>query len=505
MPRRPLRALAGIVSACATLGVAELVAAPIGANSSPMLALGSVIVNNTPDGFREQIIKAFGTNDKTVLFVVMAAVAIAVAAIAGIVERTNRPRGSALFGVFALLAAAAAVTRAGATWAYAIPIVLGVIVGIVVLRWLTRALESEASIANDQGARREFLGMVVGAGVLAVVTTGIGRFFASRAHNVDANRAVQVLPTPTSPAPPIPPEADLKVPGAVSYITPNGDFYRIDTALVVPQLSTDEWSLRIHGMVDREVRITFADLAKRQAVERVVTLTCVSNPIGGDLIGNAKWLGYPIKDFLDEAGVHPDADMVMSKSTDNFTAGTPIEVLTDGRDAILAIGMNGEPLPVEHGYPARLVVPGLYGYVSATKWVTDIEVTRFDKATAYWTKRGWSERGPIKTGTRIDTPVSSAQVSTGKVPIAGVAWAQHTGIKAVEVQIDNGNWVQARLSQEYSTDTWRQWAYDWDATPGPHLVRARSTDNTGKVQTADLADVVPDGATGYPEISLRVS
>lgn len=507
MTRTLQRALAGIVSAGVTLGVAELVAAPVGANSSPMVALGSVVVNNTPDGLREQIIKAFGTADKIVLFLVMAVVAIGVAAVAGRIERTGRPWGSILFAVFAVISAIAAVTRAGATFAYAIPITLGVIVGIVTLRSLTRRLDAVPTDAEQPttGDRRTFLGLLAAAGALAVGAGAVGRFVASRAQNVSENRALQVLPIPKSPAPPIPADADLRVPGISKYLTPNDEFYRIDTALVVPQVSTDDWSLRIHGMVDREITVTYADLAKRDAVERVVTLTCVSNPVGGDLIGNARWLGYPIKDFLDEAGVHSDADMVLSKSSDNFTAGTPIEALTDGRDALLAIGMNGEPLPVRHGYPARLVVPGLYGYVSATKWVTDIEVTRFDRAEAYWTVRGWSERGPIKTATRIDTPNGSAQLAAGRVPIAGVAWAQHTGITGVEVQIDNGEWRAATLSQEYSTDTWRQWVYDWDATPGPHVVRARATDRTGATQTADIADVVPDGATGYPEISVRVS
>ncbi|WP_433658778.1 molybdopterin-dependent oxidoreductase [Nocardia sp. CA-128927] len=353
--------------------------------------------------------------------------------------------------------------------------------------------------------RRQVLQGLLVVGGLAVVTGVGGRLLGTRRRDVSGERAAVELPQPTAPEVPIAPGADLRVPGLTPYLTANEDFYRIDTALIVPQVSKDDWSLRIHGMVDREIRLTWADLANRPAMERLVTLACVSNPVGGDLIGNARWLGYRLDELLAEAGPHPDADMVLSHSTDGFTAGTPLSVLTDGRDAMLAVGMNGEPLPVVHGYPARLVVPGLYGYVSATKWVTELEITRFDRATAYWTRRGWSAMGPIKTGTRIDTPRARSRIKQGRNTIAGVAWAQHRGIQAVEVQIDNGNWQPARLADDQSIDTWRQWTYDWDATPGPHTVRARTTDGTGAVQTADRADVVPDGATGYPAVTIQVS
>ena len=292
------------------------------------------------------------------------------------------------------------------------------------------------------------------------------------------------------------------IPSLSSYVTANDDFYRIDTALVVPRISSSSWSLRIHGMVDNEMTITLADLEARQSIERMVTLTCVSNPIGGDLVGNAVWTGYRLKDLLQEAGPNNKADMVLSSSRDAFTAGTPLDVLLDDRDAMLAVAMNGKPLPVEHGFPVRMVVPGLYGYVSATKWVTDLEVTRFAGATAYWTDRGWSERGPIKTATRIDTPRRTA--AAGTVAIAGVAWAQHRGISRVEVRIDGGGWMDATLSEEYSRDTWRQWVLQWDAPAGDHVIEARATDSTGQVQTSDLAGTVPDGATGYAEASVSI-
>lgn len=353
--------------------------------------------------------------------------------------------------------------------------------------------------------RRQVLRGLLVVGGSAVVTGVGGRVLGARRSDVSGERAAVQLPSPSAPAEPVAPGVDLRVPGLTPYLTPNDDFYRIDTALIVPQVSKDVWSLRVHGMVEREIRLDWADLADRPVEEHLVTLACVSNPVGGDLIGNARWLGYRVDRLLAEAGPHPDADMVLSRSADGWTAGTPLAVLTDGRDALLAIGMNGEPLPVQHGYPARLVVPGLYGYVSATKWVTELEVTRFDRATAYWTRRGWSALGPIKTGTRIDTPRARGRLQSGRVPIAGVAWAQHRGIRAVEVQIDNGPWQQARLSEEQSIDTWRQWVFDWDATSGPHTVRARATDGSGETQTADRRDVIPDGATGYPSVTVQVA
>ncbi|WP_068060108.1 molybdopterin-dependent oxidoreductase [Nocardia xishanensis] len=352
--------------------------------------------------------------------------------------------------------------------------------------------------------RRELLRDMAITGGLALLAGVGGRLWSARRGDVSGERAAVLLPQPSEPAISLLPDADLRVPGLTPYITPNDDFYRIDTALFLPQVSIEDWSLRIHGMVDREILIGWGDLARRPVVERLVTLACVSNPVNGDLVGNALWRGYRLDELLAEAGPHPDADMVLSRSKDGWTSGTPLAALTDGRDALLAVGMNGEPLPVAHGYPARLVVPGLYGYVSATKWVTELEVTRFDRATAYWTRRGWSALGPIKTGTRIDTPRGRARRPAGRIPIAGVAWAQHRGITAVEVQIDDGDWRPARLSTEQSIDTWRQWVYDWDATPGTHTIRARSTDGTGEVQTAERRDVIPDGATGHPTLTIQI-
>jgi DMSO/TMAO reductase YedYZ molybdopterin-dependent catalytic subunit len=521
-----LRTACGIVSAGLALGVAELVAAPINPGSAPMTALGGTVVDHTPDSVREKVIGLVGTNDKLVLFILMAAVMVVLAGFIGRIEQQRRPLGSVLLGIFGLLVTFVAVNRPGASWLWALPTVIGVAMAIVVLRWLIRrtdALDATGGAETDSGTtasvgsgdsggpgsyggidRRQVVRGIVGVGVLAAAAEVAGRLVGSRLHSVSAERAAVRLPAPPTPSVPIDSAADLRIPGLTPYLTADSDFYRVDTALVIPQVSTDTWSLRVHGMVDREIRLSYADLKARQPIERLVTLTCVSNPVGGPLIGNARWLGYSLADLLAEAGPHPDADMVLSRSVDGFTAGSPLATVTDGRDAMLAIGMNGQPLPIEHGYPARLVVPGLYGYVSATKWVTDIEITRFDRAKAYWTERGWSVRGPIKTGTRIDTPHDAASVSSGRITIAGVAWAQHRGINAVEVQIDSGPWNSARLAAEPSIDTWRQWAYDWNPTPGTHTIRARATDGTGQIQTSQVQDVVPDGATGYPSITVRV-
>ncbi|MGW4092774.1 molybdopterin-dependent oxidoreductase [Nocardia sp. NPDC004750] len=535
-----LRVVAGIVSAGLTLGVAELLAAFLGPDSAPLHLLGSAVVDHTPDGVREWAITTFGTNDKAALYLIMSVIAVLVAGVAGAIERTTRAAGSWLFVVFGVITAWVAVARTGLT--AALPTVVGVAVGIYSLRALTRRIDAavdkssgarhagtassaapartlsegsasadgdhtehtEASPATGTSERRQVLRGLLVAGGLAAVTGIGGRVLGARRSDVSGERAAVRLPEPSAPAEPVAPGVDLRVPGLTPYLTANDDFYRIDTALIVPQVSKDGWSLRIHGMVDREIRLTWADLALRPVEEHLVTLACVSNPVGGDLIGNARWLGYRVDQLLAEAGPHPDADMVLSHSADGWTAGTPLAVLTDGRDALLAVGMNGEPLPVRHGYPARLVVPGLYGYVSATKWVTELEVTRFDRATAYWTRRGWSALGPIKTGTRIDTPRARGRLQPGRIPVAGVAWAQHRGIRAVEVQIDNGPWQQARLSEEQSIDTWRQWVFDWDATSGPHTLRARATDGTGETQTAERRDVIPDGATGYPSVTVSV-
>jgi len=353
-------------------------------------------------------------------------------------------------------------------------------------------------------ARRQFLltaGVSVAAAALGEVT---GRSLTTRKNVSAAEQAVR-FPRPAVTAPPLPRGVNLPVPGISPFVTPNGQFYRIDTALIVPQVDPANWTLRIHGMVAREITITFRELLRRPLIEDYVTLCCVSNPVGGPYIGNAKWLGASYGSLIRAAGPLRGADQLLCTSTDGFTSGTPLAVVLDGhRDSLVAVAMNGAALPTEHGFPARLVVPGLYGYVSATKWVTDIEVTTFAAAQAYWVPRGWSQQGPIKTESRIDVPVPGTEVKAGKVTVGGVAWAQHKGIDAVEVRVSGGPWRQATLAAVPGIDTWRQWSWDWDATKGSYLIEARATDKTGYTQTSLVQDVAPNGASGYPAPQVTV-
>ncbi|MEU4829193.1 molybdopterin-dependent oxidoreductase [Streptosporangium sp. NPDC023615] len=353
--------------------------------------------------------------------------------------------------------------------------------------------------------RRGLLTGALGGVAVAGVAGVTGHLFSGRANVTAARRGV-TLPRPATPLAPLPAGTDLRIRGLAPFVTPNDDFYRVDTALVVPQVDPRDWTLTIHGMVDRPVELTFADLMKRTVTEADVTLCCVSNEVGGPYIGNARWLGVSLAGVLRDAGVQKGADMLLSTSADGWTAGTPADVVMDGRDSLLAFAMNGEALPVDHGFPVRQVVPGLYGYVSATKWVTEIKVTRFDRDEGYWTPRGWSARGPIKTQSRIDLPASGSSVPAGRTPVAGVAWAQHKGIDAVEVRVDGGPWRQARLAEAPTADTWRQWVLDdWDATPGSHTVEVRATDATGYTQTAEQAPITPDGATGWHTVRVEVT
>ncbi|NEE22067.1 molybdopterin-dependent oxidoreductase, partial [Streptomyces sp. SID7499] len=333
---------------------------------------------------------------------------------------------------------------------------------------------------------------------------------ASRGRGAVASRRDVVLPAPASPAGPVPKGAGLRIPGVSSFITPNGDFYRVDTALVVPKVDATAWRLRIHGKgVTRPVTLTFDDLLRRALVERDITLTCVSNEVGGPYVGNARWTGVRLADLLAECGVEPPsrggpADQLVARSVDGMTLGTPVEEVMDGRDALLALGMNGEPLPFAHGFPVRMVVPGLYGFVSACKWLTEIELTTFDAYDPYWVERGWARRAPVKTGSRIDVPRPFARPKAGTVMVAGVAWAQHRGIDTVEVRVDDGPWQKARLAAEDTGDTWRQWSYAWPATRGGHTLTVRATDRTGQVQTGKRTRTIPDGASGRHSVVVTV-
>ncbi len=331
-----------------------------------------------------------------------------------------------------------------------------------------------------------------------------GRYLAEGTSVSQAQASLRI-PAPAVPAPPLPAGSNLRIPGLSTFITPNNSFYRVDTAIVLPEVPPSSWQLRVHGMVAKEITITFDELIRRPLTADYITLTCVSNPVAGPYVGNALWLGASVASLLRQAGVRAGADELLCTSADGFTSGTPLQTVMDGRDAMLAVAMNGTALPVEHGFPVRMVVPGLYGYVSACKWITDIEVTTYASNVAYWAQRGWDQQAPIKTESRIDVPNGSTQLKPGLTPVAGVAWAQHKGIAAVEVRVDNGPWHEARLAAVPDIDCWRQWVWDWHATPGNHLLEARATDATGYTQTALQEPPPPNGATGYPSVAVSVA
>ena len=361
-------------------------------------------------------------------------------------------------------------------------------------------------VVTASADRRSFLvtaGVTVAAAAIGEVA---GRSFATR-KNVSLAQAAVRFPRATVPAPPLPTGVNLPVPGISPFITPNGQFYRVDTALIIPQVDPSGWQLRIHGMVAREITISFDQLLHRPLIEDYITLTCVSDPVSGPYIGNAKWLGASLSSLIRAAGPLRGAEQLFCTSVDGFTSGVPLAtVLEAGRDSLVAVAMNGAALPTEHGFPARLVVPGLYGYVSACKWVVDIEVTTWAGAAAYWYQNGWAQQAPIKTESRIDVPAPGSQVKVGKVSVAGVAWAQHKGIEAVEVRVDNGPWQEATLAAVPDLDTWRQWVWEWDATDaGAHTIEARATDKTGYTQTAVQTPEAPNGASGYPAAQVSVS
>lgn len=496
---------AGLVAAFLAVGVAELVAAIVEPSASPFAVIGSGLIDLAPSWAKDAAIALFGTGDKVALIVGVAIVLAAVAVVAGIVELRRPPIGAVVLGALGAVALVVAMIRPGAGPFAWLPGLVAALVAVLALRLLVRRLRPVAGLTADEVDRRRFLVWTAGAAATGLVLLIVGNVARGATRSIDAVRAVLRLPTPARPAAPVPAGAELGIPGLAPVVTPNAEFYRIDTALIVPRIDPADWSLRIHGMVDHEVEITWDELLAMPMQESDVTLACVSNEVGGSLIGNARWLGLPVRELLARAGLDPDADMVLSTSADGFTASTPIEALTDDRDALLAVGMNGELLPIEHGFPVRLVVPGLYGYVSATKWVTQLEVTRFDRATAYWTTRGWSDHGPIKLQSRIDVPRRGASVPAGEAVIAGMAWQQHVGVAGVEVRIDDGPWRAAELATAISSDTWVQWSLDWTAETGTHTVECRALSVDGETQTSDPAAPAPDGAQGWHRIDVSVA
>jgi DMSO/TMAO reductase YedYZ molybdopterin-dependent catalytic subunit len=507
--RRPVAAgaLLGLVTAGFGVGVAHLAAGIGNPAASPVVAVGQAAIDLSPEWLKSWAIRTFGEDDKTVLLIGISIVLALASAAMGVASIRRRAVGFAGLAGFGALGVTAALTRPATEPADAIPTLLGVVAAGLAYVGLRRPVRVAGAGADlEPGVvsidRRRFLLTGAGLAVGAALAGGLGRTFARRAR-ADASRAEVRIPGPSSAAGPAS-GADLAVSGLSPFHTPNEEFYRVDTALVIPSVEAEEWRLRIHGMVEREMTLDYEQLLARPLIERDITLACVSNPVGGPYVGNARWLGAPLRPLLEEAGPLPGADQIVTRSPDGFTIGTPTAVAMDGRDAMLAVAMNGEPLPLEHGFPVRMVVPGLYGYVSAMKWIVEIELSTFDAFDAYWIERGWAERATIKTMSRIETPRHSASLAPGPVTIAGVAWAQHRGIDRVEVRVDEGPWLEAELAAEPTVDAWRLWRHPWDATSGVHTLRVRATDGEEATQTPDRAEPFPDGATGHHTVVVSV-
>ncbi|WP_353815121.1 molybdopterin-dependent oxidoreductase [Agromyces sp. SYSU T00266] len=510
-------AAAGIAAGAAFLAVAELLALLVARTASPVLTVGAFVIDVVPQPLKEFAIAAFGEADKPVLLGGLGLAVVVASAACGILQLVRPPLGLIALGLAGAASVAAGATRAGASgWAW-LPAVAGTVAAVLFLReaivrlraWRDREREPTGAGAGDEPSlrldRRRFLALT-GVAAASAVVVGLGARLANAAtSSIESIRAALRLPAPRSVVA-VPDGAELGIPGLSPLITPNAEFYRVDTALTVPEVDPSTWRLVVDGMVDRRIELGFEDLVAMGLGEFGVTLTCVSNEVGGDLVGNAIWLGVPVRDVLALAGPRDGADMVLSRSVDGFTASTPLEALTDdGRDAILAVGMNGEPLPLEHGFPVRMVVPGLYGYVSATKWLVGLTVTTFADDEAYWTPRGYSAEAPIKLSSRIDTPKPGRPVPAGRVVIAGMAWAQTVGIDRVEVRIDDADWRPATLSTPINADTWVQWMLEWDAAPGTHYATVRAVDRDGRVQVEERAPIAPDGSTGWQRTLITVT
>lgn len=518
---RRLGALIGMVCAALAISVSHLVATLIDEAASPINAVGAAVIDLSPSAVKDFAISTFGEQDKLALLIGIGVLLAVFSAGIGVAAARRRWVAHTALVAFGAIGTLAAMTRPAAGTLAPLPTIAGVVAGLIAVRPLFAAATPRTArpslgpeAATDPPLepsfdRRRFMitGAAFGGTALAA---GIGsRFAGAGTRRTVASRAALTIPKPADAAAAVPKGADLGIRGLSAFHTPNDTFYRVDTALFVPKIDASDWRLRIHGMVDREIGLDIEQLLARPMIERDITLACVSNEVGGPYIGNARWIGVPLKPLLEEAGVDRRADQVVSRSADGFTIGTPMAVLLDGRDAMLAVAMNGEALPLKHGFPVRMVVPGLYGYVSAMKWITEMELTTFDAFDAYWISRGWAREAPIKTMSRIDTPREGREIPAGEVAIAGVAWAQHIGIDAVEVRIedgvDQGQWREAELAAEDTVDTWRQWVYRWKATPGSHSIAVRATDRTGYTQTAEEVPPVPDGATGWHTIDVTVT
>lgn len=495
----------GVLATVVGLAAAHLVAALTAPAASPVLAVGSTVIDLTPTPLKEWAIRQFGSADKAVLVGSVTVMVLLLAAVAGILAARRETTGLLVVVGLAGIAGVLAALRPGAGPLDLVPALVAAAVAATSLWWLHRLDRQEpASTARDgDGPSRRAVVLATGGLAAAAVAMGaLGRWVTSyRLGGTDI-----ALPVATDPAAAFPAGLEQQYAGITPLRTPTAEFYRVDTRLTVPSVDVDSWTLTIDGDVEREVTLTFDDLAAMRTIERDITLTCVSNEVGGPYIGGARWLGVPLADVLARAGVDGTrADQVLSTDVDGMTLSTPLRVALDGRDAMIAIGMNGGPLPREHGFPARMVVPGLYGFVSACKWISRMTLTTYDAEQAYWTERDWATEAPIKLSSRIDTPKALSDSRAGTVVIGGIAWAQHVGIEKVEVRIDGEAWRPAKLGPDAGDDYWRQWYVEWDAEPGQHFLACRATNKDGDVQSPVRMTPFPEGASGIQEIAVSIT
>lgn len=501
-------ALAGVAAGAAGLGVAELLAGLLPGAASPIIAVGDLVISLQPPGAKQIVVDLFGTADKLVLNLFIAIVALGLAALVGIVARRRPQAGLVGFGAFGVVILAAALSE---PLTEPITTLAVAFVAVVVATW---TLDGLLRLARERGhpplaempawGRRRFIGTSIGVMALAAGGGALGRALLDRG-GLGATSTPRTIPDAMVPAPAPPAAAALNVEGISPLVTPTAQFYRIDTALLVPRPDVASWSLTVDGLVQHPIALSYADLLAMPLIEQYVTIACVSNEVGGELVGNALWKGVRLKALFQTVGVRPEATQVVGRAVDGFTVGFPFaHAIADDREPMVALAMNGEPLPANHGFPARLIVPGLFGYVSATKWLSQIELTTWEAFDAYWVPLGWSKTGPILTQSRIDTPRFGQRIPPGRTPIAGVAWAPDRGISAVEVQLDGGPWTATELAAEISDATWRQWLFRWDAEPGDHVISVRATDGNGELQSDARTPPAPDGARGYHTVRVSV-
>ena len=509
----------GVLAAVGGIAAAHLVAGLTNPAASPVLAVGSVVIDATPTPVKEFAVAQFGTADKPILLATVTLVTLILAAIAGALSRRRVWLGVGFIVLLTGLATAAAVTRPVAAPSDGIPGLVSMVVGLSILLGLRRALapgeptHAGSPRTDSQGGyelpatayptshdgRRQFL---MGAAAVTVGAVGAAAF-GQKLSTADSVPLVR-LPAPADAAGVFPRGIEGQLRGITPLRTSNSSFYRVDTNLTVPRVNADHWQLEIDGMLERPMTISYPQLMAMPMIERDITLTCVSNEVGGQYVGAARWQGVRLVDLLDRVGVRSGADQLLSTAVDGFQIGTPMEVVRDGRDAMIAVGMNGQPLPATHGFPARMIVPGLYGFVSATKWLTKLTATTYAKDVSYWTKRSWATFAPIKMSSRVDTPRPLSTIKAGMTAIGGVAWAQRIGIAVVEVSIDNGPWQKSRLGPDVGLDYWRQWYLPWNATSGRHSFKVRATDRKGALQVSARAKPFPNGSSGIQEVVVFV-